>query len=271
MRSAPQTGSMCNARRGLTALLFSIAGLGAGLPSPAPASAQEGDETPEEVGGQLWLTFQAFKPMNKKQWVSHFEGRSNGDQGAATWFSLDGRTRVNFYPRPWLDLFPEILLRYTQQREDLNSFTVNVRGGVRFRVPSTQEIFNRERVPLQRFDVSVLLRLEWRNFFYGRGIHDSSWRARGRAEVRVPLNHDNMGVDRTVYLRGDAEVFLPLGDESPETFANRWRFRGGAGYRINFSWRVEALGIWQRSRNTFQDDFRTTELMLNLRLRHFFQ
>ncbi len=200
----------------------------------------------------------------------HFEGRTNTGGEDPSWASLDGRTRVNIYPLSWLDVFPEVLLRYTAEKEDLDSFQATLRGGVRFRLPSTQQIFNRERVPLQRFDLGLLLRFEWRNFFYSGGETDSSWRGRIRGEAKFPLNHKSMGEDRTVYLRGDAEAFIPLGDESPETFANRWRFRGGAGYRFGFTWRVEALGIWQQSRNTLEEDFKTTEFMLNLRLRHYF-
>ena len=137
--------------------------------------------------------------------------------------------------------------------------------------PHVQRVLNRERVPLRRLDFGVLLRLEWRTVFFGDGVNNSSWRARGRVEARFPLNRENMVVDNTVYLRGDAEVFVPINDELPETFANRWRFRAGAGYRFSFSWRLEALGIWQTSRNTLEDDFGTTEFVLNLRLNHYFQ
>jgi hypothetical protein len=234
-----------------------------------PLSAQEDEESPDTRSTQLWLAYQAFRPLNNKRLVLHFEGRTNGP-GDDAWASIDGRTRVDFYPLPWLDVYPEALLRYTEETQDLDSFQATLRGGVRFKVPSTQEVFNFERVPLQRFDFGVLLRLEWRNFFYSGGETDSSWRGRIRAEAKFPLNHKSMGEDKTVYVRGDAEAFIPLGDESPETFANRWRFRLGGGYRITFTWRVEALGIWQQSRNTLEEDFKTTEFMLSLRLRHYF-
>jgi hypothetical protein len=242
-----------------------------GLVAAAPVVAQDASEEPDKTSGQLWLTFRTLKPLENKQWVMHFDARTNGNQGARTFASLDARTRVNFYPLSWLDLSPEIVLRYAHQREDLNTFTATPRVGVRFRLPHVQRVLNRERVPLRRFDFAVLLRLEWRNVFYGDGISNSSWRARARAEGKVPLNHENMSVDKTVYLRGDAEAFIPLGDETPETFASRWRFRAGAGYRFSFAWRIEALGIWQTSRNTLEDDFGTTEFVLNLRLNHYFQ
>jgi hypothetical protein len=233
--------------------------------------AQDAPEEPDETSAQLWLAFRAVKPLENKQWVMHFDARTNGDQGARTFASLAGRTRVNFYPLSWLDLFPEIVLRYTHQRADLNTFTTALRGGVRFRLPHVQRVLNRERVPLRRLDFAVLLRLEWRNVFYDAGGSNSSWRTRGRVEARFPLNRENMIVDKTVYIRGDAEAFVPIGDELPETFANRWRFRAGAGYRFSFPWRIEALGIWQTSRNTLENDFGTTEFALSLLLNHYFQ
>ena len=165
-----------------------------GLAAAAPLVAQDASEDPDETDAQLWLTFRAIKPLENKQWVMHFDGRTNGNPGANTFASLDARTRVNFYVLSWLDLYPEILLRYTHQREDLNTFSTILRGGVRFRLPHVQRVLNRERVPLRRLDSAVLLRLEWRNVFSDDGINNSSWRARGRLEARFPLNRENMTV-----------------------------------------------------------------------------
>ncbi len=241
------------------------------LGSPLPALAQDGEEPSASVtDNQLWLTFQTFRPMNDKQWVLHFEGRTNGNQDVGQFGSVDARTRMNFYPTAWLDVFPEVVARYTVENDDVNSTMVNLRGGLRFRVPSTQRIFNRERVPLQRFDFGVLFRLEWRNFFYQDGSHDSAWRSRGRVEARFPVNRKSLSADRTLYLRGDAEVFVPIGEEAAETFADRWRFRAGLGYRFTFPWRVEAFAIWQRSRDTLESGFESTEFIVNLRLRHYY-
>jgi hypothetical protein len=237
---------------------------------PGDQTEREAEEAPPTVSRQLWLTFQAFKPIGPRQFVLHAEARTNtaGDDG--DWASVDVRGRTNFYPTPWLDVFPELLLRYTHEAEDVSSFATTLRGGLRVQFPNTEALFNRERVPLGRFDFAGLLRLEWRHFWYTGGETDTSWRARARAEARFPVNRASLGADDLFYLRGDAEIFLPLDDETPETFANRWRFRMGGGYRFSFPWRIEALGIWQRSRNTIEEDFETTEFMLNLRLRHYF-
>ena len=199
------------------------------MAAPTAAGAQESEES-TATSTQVWGTFQVFKPLWDKQLVMHFEGRTGGFEGDA-WGSLDGRARVNFYLLPWLDVFPELLLRYTHQTAELNSTTATVRGGVRFGVPNTAQVFNRERVPLQRFDFSVLIRLEWRNFFYSNGDYTSDWRTRVRLEGRFPINHVSLGADNNVYLRGDEEVFFPIGEEAGETFAKPHAGGGNQGTR----------------------------------------
>ena len=258
-------------RRGVVPRFAALAGVFIGLAAAAPVVAQDAAEGPDEAGAQLWLSFKAVRPLNNKQWVLRFDARTNGDDGANTFASLGGRTGFNFYPLPWLDLFPEVWLKYTDRREDPNTFTTTLRGGVRFRLPHVQRAIDRERVPLQRFDLAVLLRLEWRNALSEGGRSGDSWRARGRIEAKFPVNHRNISVDKTLYIRSDAEVFVPVFGESPELFANRFRVRAGAGYRVSFSWRIEALGIWQTSRTTFEDDFDSNEFMLMVRLHHYFK
>ena len=46
--------------------------------------------------------------------------------------------------------------------------------------------------------------------------------------------------------------------------------RAGIGYRRSLNWRFEALYIWTRSRDTTEDDFRTSDNILNLRVKRVF-
>jgi hypothetical protein len=67
----------------------------------------------------------------------------------------------------------------------------------------------------------------------------------------------------------DWEWFVPLDDPS-ERFANRQRIRTGFGYRRNVHWRVEALYIWTRSRNTVEEGFHTSDNAVNVRVKRVF-
>jgi hypothetical protein len=64
-------------------------------------------------------------------------------------------------------------------------------------------------------------------------------------------------------------VVHPLGDPL-ERIANRQRIRAGLGYRRNVRWRFEALYIWTRSRDTTDQDFTTSDNIVNLRVKRVF-
>ena len=251
--------------RGVVPRAAALAGVIIGLAAAAPVVAQDTTEESDEAGAELWLNFRAVRPLQNKQWATEFDVRTDG-----TVSSLGGRSGINFYPLRWLDVFPEIDVKYTDRPERPNTFNTTLRAGFRFRLPHVQRVLDRERVPLHRFDFGALLRLEWSNVFTDDSSSDS-WRARGRIEAKFPLNRGNISVDKAVYLQGDAEAFVPVGDESDGVFVNRGRIRAGAGDRLSFPWRIEALGIWEAARARFEDDFGANEFILMVRLHHFFQ
>ena len=71
------------------------------------------------------------------------------------------------------------------------------------------------------------------------------------------------------YLLADWEWFIPL-DDPEERFANRQRVRAGIGYRRSLNRRFEALYIWTRSRDATDQGFRTTDHILNVRVKRVF-
>jgi len=64
--------------------------------------------------------------------------------------------------------------------------------------------------------------------------------------------------DGATYVLADVEWFWPV-DEPDERFASKQRIRTGLGYRRSFAWRFEALYIWNRSRNTIDESFSTSD------------
>ena len=94
-------------------------------------------------------------------------------------------------------------------------------------------------------------------------------RFRNRLEFLIPLNKERMTDDGARYLLADWEWFLPL-DDAAERFGKKQRIRTGVGYRRSFNWRLEALYLWTRSRNTIEDGFDTTENIINVRVKRLF-
>ena len=128
-----------------------------------------------------------------------------------------------------------------------------------------------ERVPLSRLSFANLSRLEFRNLWYSGDRPDSQeTRFRNRTELKLAINNDKLSTDGTVYLFTDVEFFYPLGgDEAPERFATKRRFRGGFGYRMSRKWRFEVLYIRDFARETLEEEADIAMNALDFRLKLF--
>jgi hypothetical protein len=121
-----------------------------------------------------------------------------------------------------------------------------------------------------RIVLRYLVRIEARNLFYTNTDEtDTAVRFRNRLELQIPMNRPRVTDDGARYLLADWEWFAPL-DDPEERFANRQRVRTGMGYRRNLKWRYEVLYIWGRSRDTTEEDFHTSDNIVNLRVKRVF-
>jgi len=189
--------------------------------------------------------------------------KPEGDPG---WVALDLTPSLEYRRGTWLDVLGELHLAKTRQTDDLNSTEVTPRIGVRFHVLSTvEDDLHRERRPRHRLVLRNLLRLEGRNLFYSAADkpNSSTLRLRDRAEVQFALTRPRVSDDGAIYATGDAEWFWQL-DDVKERFAHKQRLRGGLGYRRSANWQFEGLLIWNRSRNTIDEPFRTNDFVVDL-------
>ena len=56
-------------------------------------------------------------------------------------------------------------------------------------------------------------------------------------------------------------------DDPDERYANKQRMRTGLGYRRSFAWRFEALYIWNRSRNSLENGFTTSDNIIDVKVK----
>lgn len=190
------------------------------------------------------------------------------------WWNLDVTPAVSYSPNGLIELLGEVGSGYTKQTDDVNSIEVTPRVGVTWHLFSRDVstlVKRRELPPSRRVVVRDTMRVEARRLFYSGGDADNSHNARfrNRLELLVPLNTPKLSDDGTRYVLADWEWFFPLGDPS-ERFANKQRIRTGLGYRRSRAWRVEALYIWNRSRNTLEDGFKTHDNIVDIRIKRFF-
>jgi hypothetical protein len=180
--------------------------------------------------------------------------------GEPGWTAFDVTPSLEYAHGAWLDVLGEVLVGRTHQTDDLDSTELTPRIGLRLHLLSSlRRELVRERRPRRRLVLRDLLRVEWRNLSYSTDKPDSSTvRLRNRFESLWPINRPRISDNGASYLAADWEWFIPL-DDPDERFANRQRIRAGIGYRHSVAWRFEAQYVWNRSRNTLDEPFTSTD------------
>jgi hypothetical protein len=190
----------------------------------------------------------------------------NGDPA---WRNLDLTPAIEYYPNTWMDVTGEVTVGSTLQTDDLRTNELTFRAGARlYLFQNMRERFDSEHTWPRRFSLATLFRVEERNFTYSDETptkHEVRFRV--RVELKAPINHASMNEDRTFYFLGDAEAFMPVGEEVEERFATKYRARVGLGYRINARQRVDLLYMLDRTRNTLEETPTDSAQILDLRYR----
>ena len=188
-----------------------------------------------------------------------------GDPG---WATLDVTPSLEYSRGEWFDMVGEVLVGRTRQTDDLDSTEVTPRIGFRLHVLSNlREELVKEKRPKRRLVIRDFVRLEWRNLYYSTDKPSSSTaRLRNRIETLWPVNKQRITDNGASYLMADWEWFIPV-DDPAERYANRQRIRTGMGYRHSRAWRFEGVFLWNRSRNTIDQPFYTTDYAIDLTMK----
>lgn len=199
---------------------------------------------------------------------------ASAPSGEPGWWNLDVTPSLSYSPNGLVELLGEVGTGYTKQTDHVDSVEVTLRGGVTWHffsrdVPGLVHV--RELIPHRRLVLRDTMRVEARNFFYSGGDEGGAHTARfrNRIEFVAPLNKPTLSDEGVRYVLADWEWFFPLG-EPDERFANKQRIRAGVGYRPCREWRFEALYIWNRSRNTVEDGFKTSDNIVDIRIKRLF-
>jgi len=232
----------------------------------------------EGTSNQLWASFILGFHTNDRFYTEIDTQPKIQVSGGEEWRSLSLKWLGKYYPNSWIDLIAELKTAYTIQTDDLRSFELAPRVGIRFHlveqiITKTVKSHKRllERIPVNRFNFAALMRLEYRNFYYNEEIDSShETRFRIRPEFKIAINNPSLGDDKTLFFRADVEFFVPISDSVPERFVNKTRFRCGFGYRMNYNFRVELLYIYDQNRDSSLEDFTADGSMFDFRLKFIF-
>jgi hypothetical protein len=175
------------------------------------------------------------------------------------WQSFEFTPTLDYSLTGRIDLSFSTAFEFTDQTESVSTFEVRPVIGTRIHL-----------TPHQRILLRALIRLEDRNI---QDLDTKDWdhvlRPRLRAELLIPLNRKTYFEDKLWYGVADAEWFLSVDDDVNERFANRFRIRTGIGYRLNYSSRFEFIYMIQKSKNTIEDSFYTSDHIFRFRYKHY--
>ena len=207
---------------------------------------------------QLWLdgtVGKTFAGMHRAE--TEFGYRTVLSDGG--WVGYRIVPRLETAPTAHWSFLIGLPLVFTEQQEGSNTFETRAQLGAKYNF-----------TPFKRVQSRLNLRYEYRSVKQeDNDQRQNSDRLRIRAEVVVPLDTDNYRADTMWYAMGDAEVFIGAVADVDERFANRARFRIGAGRKFSYNWRAEILYTLQESRNSLEDTDLTVDNIIRLRFKYY--
>jgi len=219
--------------------------------APLPSKAQL-------TNAQLWFEYKLVYPFSG---VYIFDNAFTYSTllSSSQWRDFNYSPSVEYSSSQYIDLIVGSSFSYTVQTQNIN--TLEIRPFVGTRVHFT---------PRQRVLTRLLAKIEQRNL---KNLETGKWeknvRPRFRLEALILINKNSYYEDKLWYGIADAEWLMKVGDDVQERFANRFRGRIGVGYRLSYSYRFEFFYMFQQSRDTIEEDFKTSDHIFRFLFKHY--
>lgn len=194
---------------------------------------------------QLWLEWQVSYPFGNRYLLENTFAYQTLLRGSEKWSTISISPTFEYVLLPAVELTSEIPIGYTRQTDSKSSFEVSPIVGARFHLTQNRRINTR-----------ILTRFQSRNF---QSLETGEWEFKGRfrlkGEAWITINKPNLFYDKLLYVFADYEEFLVVDEQVNERYANLRRAKIGAGYRLSYKHRFEAMFTWQYSRDEINDIF----------------
>jgi len=223
------------------------------------ASAQE----TEESDVQAWFQYEyrhAISPRLRGSWGLGYRELVSTEDVLGEWSRLHLRGNFSYAHRSWVTFEGGIGGFYTFSSNLTDLFELRAWQGAVFFWPTA-------RIGGRDFDLRHRLRLEQRWTRQRElGETDFELRLRYRLATFIPLNGATIE-ESTWYVPIMGEAFGDLGGDSVDYFAERLRLTTGLGHVLSDRWTLEFRYTAQKSFDTVQGRFETTDHVLDLRIR----
>ncbi len=181
--------------------------------------------------------------------------------GGPEWREYAIQPSIEFYPNNSFDFYAGVYFSETVQ-DDIND-TKELRPliGIRWNIIK----------PEKRIYVKLNVKLEHRFFNSKSGNNNNnSTRLRTRLDFILPITKKSYNEDKDLYAILRSEVFENFKTDIQERFQSTFKQHLGLGYRFNYTWRFDAVYIYQESYNSIEADAPdNTSNVLSFTLKHF--
>ena len=229
-----------------------------------PALAQRS----QERDSQAWVEYQSRRGFGDNligSWSAGYRKLATSQDTLGEWARVHLRSDVTYFYSRRLSFEGGAGVYNTFGDSRFERFEFRTWQGALLEWPEPA-LFGRT-IPLQH-----RLRLEER--WLRAGGSDSStsfgFRLRYRLQAVFPIGGSEIDV-KSLYVPVMGEWFGDLGGETPELFAAQARLTAGVGYLFTEHWGLELRYTIQRSRDTILDELRTTDHVLDVRVRTSFR
>ena len=204
---------------------------------------------------QLWLDYQVRYPFGSNYLFDVEASYQKLLLRDSTWRSINLTPKLEYAVATSFDLRVSLPLAYTAQAKGYNSFEVR---------PTIEGVYYISQN--KRVNTAVSVKIEERVF---RNVEGDDWETSERVRLKgaalISINGPNLYQDKLWYAIADYEEFFVTDQDLDERYANRRRARIGAGYRLDYKHRFEALYTLQTSRDEVNDEFTGTDNVIQLR------
>ena len=228
----------------LVVALFSLAW-------PARLSAQD------DVTAQLWLYYRDTWDW-KAKWEPFGDAAYKIRLDEVNWMQWGVLPSLRYLASATLDLRGGLGVIYTGQEDATNTLELRPYQGTRLTWPR-----------LKRFHFYHLIRLEERFVFQTGENPSASLRLRYKLGTVIPIGNvieHITGYNRTS-IPVSIELFFDVGDVE-EQFASRLRISAGFAYIFSAAWSADINLIIQESRSSVTRAFTTSDIIIQVDLRH---
>jgi len=220
------------------------------------SSALAQDDSNTIATKQLWLDYYQYFYF-KPNWQFYGDAGYRTQLDTLEWMEIFARPSILWFAGKHYAFSGGVGFFYTFNHDTVNNFELRPWQGYKLMWPTFKHIKfshyfrleERFNFPVDTWDVEFNLRFRYR---FGLKSTIYSWH-----------------VMQYLFLTASVEFFANVGPQLTEKYSNRSRWGAGLGYRLNNYWDFEFHYVLQRSRTGDNDDFKTTDHLIQLKARHY--